>query len=70
MKSYTIVGYTTEDGMIFCFDCHNWHGVGQSDHPVFADSEWDYYPTCERCGVSIDDVCLTDDGREYENVAP
>lgn len=33
-------------------------------HPIFADSEHDYYPECEVCGGVFDYVKLTPEGAE------
>ena len=27
-------------------------------HPIFANSEWDYYPTCDLCGLQHEYVNL------------
>ena len=63
MRSYDIVGWTSPDGYALCTD----HGSDDGElQPIFADSEWDYYPICDVCGSSIGDVNLTSDGREYE----
>jgi hypothetical protein len=56
------------DGEIYCNECLP-DGVDtdcEDVHPVFADSEWDYYPTCCACGETHDYVSLTTEGREYE----
>ena len=31
-------------------------------HPIFADSEWDYYPVCCHCGGVHDYLSLTGKG--------
>jgi hypothetical protein len=36
--------------------------------PIFADSEWDYYPVCTECGYVHDYVNLTDEGRKHEGL--
>lgn len=59
MKSYDVVGYV-DDCYIFCTDCGD-----STMEPIFAGSEWDYYPVCEECGREID-VILTEDGIKYE----
>lgn len=50
------------DCEIFCNECLpvdvNSHGV----EPIFADSEWDCYPTCCTCGMVHDYVNLTLEG--------
>ena len=53
------------DGEIYCVNCLP-DGVDvESDEvsPVFADSEWDYYPVCAECGAVHDYVNLTAEGR-------
>ena len=65
MKSYDVVGYVPPDaGYVLCPKCAKGHEEEYA--PVFADSEWDYYPTCDKCGEQITDVNLTSDGRKYE----
>jgi len=57
------------DGEIYCNGCLP-EGVdtdSEDVQPVFADSEWDYYPTCCECGAVHDYVSLTADGWAYEN---
>lgn len=69
MKSYDYdaVAY---DGAVYCVDCLpdgltiNSEGI----YPVFAGSEWDYYPTCDHCGIQHDYVGLTAAGQKYESV--
>lgn len=56
------------DCEIYCNECLP-EGVNTDSpevHPVFADSEWDYYPTCCQCGTVHDYVSLTTEGREHE----
>jgi hypothetical protein len=38
----------------------------QELEPIFASSEMDRYPTCDECGLKIEDVQLTEDGLAYE----
>jgi len=65
MKSYDVVGYAnTEDGYRVCLDCVTEKEKAEF-HPIFADSEWDAYPSCDRCLEAIEDVCLTEEGRKY-----
>lgn len=67
MKSYDFdaVAY---DGEIYCNECLP--DGEDTDHedvsPVFADSEWDYYPTCTHCGYKHEYMSLTSDGERYE----
>lgn len=63
MKSYYFEAVTW-NGAVYCVDCLP-DGVNVPDedvHPVFADSEWDCYPTCDACHAEHDYVNLTSDG--------
>lgn len=65
MKSfdYEAMAY---DASVYCVECLP-EGVTREDaYPVFADSEWDYYPTCDACGTVHDYVSLTPDGVLHE----
>jgi hypothetical protein len=56
-SDYEAVGYRSE---IYCIDCLP-SGVdiqGEDVTPVFADSEWNYYPVCTMCGCEHDYVVL------------
>ena len=56
------------DGEIYCNECLP-DGVNTDSaevHPIFADSEWDYYPACCECGMVHKYVSPTTEGREYE----
>lgn len=56
------------DGEIYCVGCEpesyelDENGENENLHPVFADSEWDYYPVCSACGYKHEYVSLTSDG--------
>jgi len=53
---------------ILCVGCLP-DGVDCDDdrvYPVFAGSEWDYYPTCDKCHEVHDYVCLTSEGEKNE----
>jgi len=67
MKSYDFdaVAY---DGAIYCVDClPDVIGLDSEEvSPVFADSEWDSYPTCDACHFEHDYVNLTSDGRTWK----
>ena len=56
------------DSEIYCNECLPDGVDTDSDgvHPIFASSEWDYYPTCCHCGAKHDYVSLTTEGRQYE----
>jgi hypothetical protein len=63
MKSYDYeaVAY---DGDVYCLGCLP-KGVDEKDaDPIFADSEWDYYPVCCVCRGVHDYVNLTSYGRK------
>lgn len=61
MKSYDYDAMAY-DGAVYCTE-HLPDGVTTEDaYPVFADSEWDHYPTCDHCHVVHDYVNLTDHG--------
>jgi hypothetical protein len=67
LKSWSYAGYTY-DGDTYCTN-HLPAGVdkdGDDVSPIFADSEWDYYPCCAECGAVFDYVNLTDEGRKAE----
>lgn len=56
------------DGEIYCVGCLP-EGVSvDSDEvsPIFADSEWDYYPVCADCGTVHDYVNLTAEGEKRQ----
>jgi hypothetical protein len=53
-----VVGYVVED-TILCPTCAEGRGS-----PIFDDEEWDYIPTCEECGESLD-VSPTSDGLRW-----
>ena len=52
----------TDDGRMICEDCAAEVGIDtwndESVSPVFADSDWDSYPTCDVCGFVSDIVTL------------
>lgn len=56
----------TYDGAVYCTQhcpvALNHEGV----FPIFADSEWDYYPSCDVCHEKHTYVNLTDKGRIAE----
>ena len=53
---------------VYCTGCLPKGIDPQSDevHPVFAGSEWDYYPSCAECGTVHEYVSLTEDGYRCE----
>ena len=62
MKSYDYdaVFY---DGEVYCKECLP-EGINTDDYdPIFAGSEWDFYPSCTVCGAVHDYVSLTEEGR-------
>lgn len=62
MRTFDYYAVTHEAGA-YCIDCRP---VNEA-HPIFADSEWDYYPTCDVCGEVHKYVTLTDEGVMFEN---
>lgn len=54
------------DGEIYCCGCLPDGATEDEAEPIFAESEWDYYPTCAHCGAVHDDVVLTGEGLIYE----
>jgi hypothetical protein len=63
MKAYDFDAVAFDCG-VYCTGCLP-DGVTTNDeavHPVFADSEWDYYPVCDACGCEHDYVNLTGEG--------
>ena len=65
MKSHEVVGYVYE-GAAYCAECFlksNNNAIDDdTDTAIFADSEFDSYPTCGDCGEAIEDVKLSPDG--------
>ena len=66
MKSYDYYAMVL-DGDVFCTE-HLTKEQKEESHPIFADSEWDFYPVCCQCDEVHDYVNLTDDGRIDEGV--
>lgn len=60
MNSTDIVGYT-HNGEAYCTNCI----PAIDDSPIFADSEWDSFPTCDNCREEITSINLTDKGKEW-----
>ena len=44
----------TVDASVICVECAEEEGI--EGHPVFIDSEWDYYPSCDKCGCVIESI--------------
>jgi hypothetical protein len=65
MKSYDFYA-VAYDGEVYCKACCPVPLDSEEVFPVFADSEWDYYPSCNKCGLIHTYMNLTSDGREYE----
>lgn len=59
MKSYDYYA-VTYGASVYCVGClpSDVKAEDESVHPVFADSEWDSYPTCDSCGREHDYVCV------------
>jgi hypothetical protein len=61
------------DGATYCVEClpTGVHVENDAVSPIFATSEWDYYPVCDHCGTVHDYVVLTSygyatEGREHD----
>lgn len=58
MKSYDFNAYTN-DASVYCLGCGPDPQCQQEgSHPIFANEEWDYIPTCDECGAEHDYVVL------------
>jgi hypothetical protein len=57
MKSYDYNAYTC-DGAVYCITCLPPEAHDDDIHPIFADSEWDYVPVCDACGMEHDYVTI------------
>ena len=67
MKSFDIVALIHADGFLVCLPCtigSEWNDCEVNPDtlwsPVFVASEWDTYPSCDRCYEAIDSVTLID----------
>lgn len=49
MKSFNYYAVTF-NGEVYCNDCCPVDHDNEDVNPVFADSEWDYAPCCDKCG--------------------
>lgn len=59
MKSYDFEA-VVYDGEVYCTECLP-EGVSVKDEavsPIFADSEWDWAPVCDKCGTEHDYVSV------------
>ena len=54
----TICGYVVNAAAV-CRDCAT-ETESESAPPVFASSEWDYRPVCDRCFAEIEGVTVLD----------
>ena len=50
---------------VYCIGCCPTPTEDEEAYPIFADSEWDYFPVCDKCGEVHDYVTLTEDGRAF-----
>src|SRR6185437_8383245 len=50
------------DGAVYCESCLPDDASDEDTSPIFANSEWDFYPTCDKCHYEHDYVNLTSDG--------
>jgi hypothetical protein len=64
MKAYSYEAMTY-DGAVYCTDCLPDGVTKESEeaYPIFADSEWDCYPVCDRCHSEHEYVNLTEYGQ-------
>lgn len=46
------------DGSVLCVECVPDNIDVESLDPIFADSEWDTYPVCDKCGRVHEYVAL------------
>jgi hypothetical protein len=59
MKAFDYYAVTYESE-VYCVECLP-RGLtvdSETVHPIFAGSEWDYVPVCDRCGCEHDYVVL------------
>lgn len=60
MKSYDFKAVIYE-GEVYCMECLP-EGVPYDDwYPIFADSEWDYAPCCDKCGKVHDYMTILEE---------
>ncbi len=57
MESYDYYA-VTYSGTCYCLDCVPANADLDETTPIFADSEWSYYPTCDKCGYVHDYITL------------
>ena len=69
MKSFDYYA-CTYDGAVYCTECLPDSVTDESEEvsPIFADSEWDSYPVCDKCGCVHDYVCLTSYGQAHADL--
>lgn len=63
MKSFDYYA-VVYDGSVYCTGCIPEPIDPDLLHPIFADSEWDYVPTCDHCGERHDYVTIIHYGKE------
>lgn len=64
MKSYDYEAVVF-DGEIYCIECLPTNASKEECDPIFADSEWDNYPTCCECFHVHDYVSLIQPKNEF-----
>ena len=71
MKSFDFEA-VVYDGEVYCIEClpEGINPEANEVRPVFAGSEWDYYPSCAECGTVHEYVSLTDYGYRCESKRP
>ena len=68
MKSYDYEA-VTYDCEVYCLECLPMHAKAKCHtevYPIFADSEWDYAPTCCKCGTVHDYMNILQPKKEEE----
>jgi len=64
LKCYSFDAVIHGDCTVLCVSCLP-DGISPNADdcsPIFADSEWDSYPVCDKCGRVIDYVNLISEG--------
>jgi hypothetical protein len=63
MKAYDYFA-VVYGGEVFCTECvpQGVNPSGDDCYPIFADSEWSYYPECVVCGREHDYITLIERG--------
>ncbi len=65
MKAYDFEA-VVYDGAVYCIDCCPVSAEDDNVMPIFADSEWDTAPVCDKCGAVHDYVTVLETESEEE----